>query len=63
MSLNIRGIPFFNTPWAVGEAAIDAGFDVFLCATNHTMDKGFKGIQNECALFDNHPEVTHVGSS
>ncbi len=57
------GYPVFNTPWAVGEAAIDAGFDVFLCATNHTMDKGFKGIQNECAFFDNHPEVTHVGSN
>lgn len=57
------GYPVFNTPWAVGEAAIDAGFDVFLCATNHTMDKGFKGIQNECAFFDNHPEVKHVGSN
>ena len=57
------GYPVFNTPWAVGEAAIDAGFDVFLCATNHTMDKGFKGIQNECAFFDKHPEVKHVGSN
>lgn len=57
------GYPVFNTPWSVGEAAIDAGFDIFTCATNHTMDKGFKGIQNECAFFDNHPEVTHVGSN
>ena len=57
------GYPVFNTPWAVGDAAIDAGFDVFLCATNHTMDKGFKGIQNECTYFDNHPEVKHVGSN
>ena len=57
------GYPVFNTPWAVGEAAIDAGFDIFTCATNHTMDKGFKGIQNECAFFDQHPEVVHVGSN
>lgn len=57
------GYPVFNTPWAVGEAAIDAGFDIFTCATNHTMDKGFKGIQNECKFFDNHPEVVHVGSN
>ncbi|MDE6413316.1 MAG: CapA family protein [Eubacterium sp.] len=57
------GYPVFNTPWAVGDAAIDAGFDVFLCATNHTMDKGFKGIQNECTYFDKHPEVKHVGSN
>lgn len=57
------GYPVFNTPWAVGEAAIDAGFDIFTCATNHTMDKGFKGIQNECKFFDSHPEVKHVGSN
>lgn len=57
------GYPVFNTPWAVGEAAINAGFDVFLCATNHTMDMGYKGIQNECTFFDNHPEVKHVGSN
>ena len=47
------GYPVFNTPWAVGTAAIDAGFDIFTCATNHAMDKGFKGIQNEYAFFDN----------
>ncbi len=57
------GYPVFNTPWAVGEAAIDAGFDIFTCATYHTMDKGFKGIQNECKFFDSHPEVKHVGSN
>lgn len=57
------GYPVFNTPWAVGEAAINAGFDIFTCATNHTMDMGFKGIQNECEFFDNHPEVKHVGSN
>ncbi len=57
------GYPVFNTPWAVGEAAIHAGFDIFTCATNHTMDMGFKGIQNECKFFDSHPEVKHVGSN
>ncbi len=57
------GYPVFNTPWALGTAAIDAGFDIFTCATNHAMDKGFKGIQNECAFFDEHPEVKHVGTN
>lgn len=57
------GYPQFNTPWEVGTAAIDAGFDIFTCATNHSMDVGFKGIEQECRFFDEHPEVTHVGTN
>ncbi len=57
------GYPQFNTPWEVGEAAIDAGFDIFTCATNHSMDVGFKGIEQECKFFDAHPEVTHIGTN
>lgn len=56
------GYPMFNSPWEVGEAAIKAGFDVFTCATNHSMDVGEKGILSECEFFKNHPEVTHVGT-
>ena len=36
--------PCFGTPVEVGKAAIDAGFDVMSCATNHALDKGKKGI-------------------
>lgn len=57
------GYPMFNTPWEVGTAAIDAGFDIFTCATNHSMDVGFKGIEQECRFFDEHPEVVHVGTN
>ena len=57
------GYPQFNTPWEVGEAAIAAGFDIFTCATNHSMDVGFKGIEQECKFFDSHPEVTHIGTN
>lgn len=56
------GYPLYNTPWAVGEAAIDAGFDVFTCATEHSMDMGFAGIQQECRFFEEHPEVIHTGT-
>lgn len=55
------GYPMFNTPWEVGEAAINAGFDVFLNATNHTMDKGSKGIMSAIQFYSKHPEVTYVG--
>ena len=57
------GYPMFNTPWEVGEAAINAGFDVFTCATNHSMDVGSAGIEKELEFFSNHPEVTHIGTN
>lgn len=56
------GYPMFNTPWEVGEAAINAGFDVFTCATNHSMDVGSAGILKELEFFSKHPEVTHTGT-
>lgn len=55
------GYPTFNTPWEVGEAAIKAGFDVFNCATNHTMDKGWGGIENELAFFADKKEAVALG--
>ncbi|MBQ7203131.1 MAG: CapA family protein [Eubacterium sp.] len=57
------GYPMFNTPWEVGDAAIDAGFDVFTCATNHSMDVGSAGIEKELEYFSKHPEVTAVGTN
>lgn len=57
------GYPVFNSPWEIGMAAIDAGFDIFTCATNHSLDKGYAGIEQECAFFDQHPEVVHVGTN
>ncbi len=55
------GYPVFNSPWEVGDAAIAAGFDVFNCATNHTLDKGWAGIEKELEYFKNHKEVVALG--
>ena len=38
------GYPRFGTPVGVGEAIVDAGFDVVTCATNHALDQGVSGI-------------------
>ena len=57
------GYPMFNTPWEVGDAAIAAGFDIFTCATNHSMDVGSAGIEKELEYFSAHPEVTAVGTN
>ncbi|MGN1203171.1 MAG: CapA family protein [Eubacterium sp.] len=50
-SFEYTGYPIFNSPWEIGDAAIDAGFDIFNCATNHTMDKGWAGIEKEIEFF------------
>ena len=62
-SFKYAGYPNFNTPWEVGDAAINAGFDIFTCATNHSMDIGTAGIEKELEYFSKHPEVTHVGTN
>lgn len=62
-SFEYSGYPMFNTPWEVGEAAINAGFDVFTCATNHSMDVGSAGIEKELEFFSQYPEITHVGTN
>lgn len=57
------GYPLFNTPWEVGEAAINAGFNVFTCATNHSMDMGSAGIEKEIEFFNKHKEVVRLGTN
>lgn len=60
--LGITGYPSFNAPYELGDALVDAGFDVVLHATNHTLDKGGKGVNN-CINFwkSNYPEIAVLG--
>ncbi len=44
--LGLSTYPLFNSPYEVGDDFIDAGFNIVSLATNHTMDKGEKGILN-----------------
>ena len=56
------GYPRFNTPDAMGDAIVAAGFDVVLHATNHTMDKGAKGVENCISFWEtNYPDITVLG--
>ena len=59
--LGISGYPSFNAPWEVGDALINAGFDVVCHATNHALDKGKNGITNTLSYWEKHPEITVVG--
>ncbi len=60
-SFDYTGYPLFNSPWEIGDAAIEAGFDVFNCATNHTMDMGFAGIEKELEFFSQKKNAVAIG--
>lgn len=55
------GYPSFNSPTEIGDALIDTGFDVVLQATNHAMDMGYQGVENDLAYWDKHPEIKVLG--
>ena len=40
----VTGYPCFNAPFELGDALVDAGFDVICHATNHALDKGKAGL-------------------
>ena len=44
--LGYSNYPRFNSPQEVGDAFVDAGFNLVSLATNHTMDKGERGVLN-----------------
>lgn len=44
--IGLSSYPAFNSPYEVGDALIDAGFNMVSLATNHTLDRGEKAILN-----------------
>lgn len=60
-SFEYSGYPVFNSPWEIGTAAIDAGFDIFGCANNHILDKGYSGIEKEIEFFSGNKGVVELG--
>jgi len=60
--LGISGYPMFNTYYEVGDALVDAGFDVVLHATNHAMDRGKEGLLNCISYWEEeHPDIAYLG--
>lgn len=61
-SLNYSGYPAFNSPQEVGDAEADAGYNVILTATNHSLDRGVKGVKNTLEYWrTKHPNITVCG--
>ena len=44
--IGLSSYPAFNSPYEVGDALIDTGFNLVSLATNHTLDRGEKAILN-----------------
>ncbi|WP_158589515.1 CapA family protein [Butyrivibrio sp. CB08] len=59
--LGVSGYPSFNAPYQIGDALINAGFDVVCHGTNHALDKGKSGVLNCLKYWKQHPLVTVLG--
>ena len=60
--LGLSNYPRFNSPYEVGDAFIDAGFNLVSLATNHTMDKGEVGVINSLNYWNSKEDVYTAGS-
>ena len=60
--LGLHGYPSFNGAFEVGDALVDAGFNVILHATNHSLDRGKTALLN-CLNFwkTTYPNVGVLG--
>lgn len=50
--LGVNGYPLFNSPFEMGDAFIDVGFNLVSTATNHTLDSGEIGVINSYNYWD-----------
>ncbi|NLJ89922.1 MAG: CapA family protein [Clostridiales bacterium] len=62
LELGLSGYPTFNGAYEIADSLVNAGFNVILHATNHTLDKGKKGVLN-CMNYwkTNYPHIGVVG--
>lgn len=60
-NLGYSNYPLFNSPDEVGDAFIDAGFNLVSLATNHTMDKGEAGVIHSVDYWSRQKDVVWDG--
>ena len=60
-SSGLSSYPAFNSPYEVGLDMIDTGFNMVSLATNHTLDRGIKAIENSLDFW-NSTDVYTAGS-
>ena len=60
--IGLSSYPSFNSPQELGDAMIDAGFNLVSLATNHTLDRGKKAILSSREYWNTKSGVQAVGS-
>ncbi len=60
--LGLSDYPTFNSPQEVGDAMLDAGFNLVSLATNHTVDSGKKAVLSSREYWNKQSGVQAVGS-
>ena len=60
--LGVNDYPTFNSPQEVGDAMIDAGFNLVSLASNHTMDSGERAVLSSREYWNSKEGVLAVGS-
>lgn len=55
------GYPAFNTPEELAYNLKDLGFDVLTTSNNHSLDKGYKGIESTIHYLDD-ADIAHTGT-
>lgn len=61
-NIGLSSYPAFNSPYEVGDAMIDSGFNLVSLATNHTLDRGEKAVLNSRNYWNKQSNVLAVGS-
>ena len=58
VQLGLSAYPRFNSPYSVGDAMVDAGFNLVSLANNHTLDRGTDAINNSLNYWKNKNVLT-----
>ena len=61
-SIGLSSYPSFNSPQELGDAMIDAGFNLVSLATNHTLDRGESAILLSREYWNKQENVHAIGS-
>ena len=60
--LGMSSFPLFNSPDEIGDCMVNMGFNLVNLASNHTLDKGEKGIIHSLQFWKNKTDVLAAGS-
>ena len=61
-SIGLSTYPSFNSPWELGDAMVDCGFNIVSLATNHTLDRGEEAVLKSREFWNKQENVYAIGS-